>query len=248
MARLVGRITRGKISPSRACAQDEQYAVERLTTAAPRAATAVLPPLRFGDQGIQARPPCVSQVSSQRTHTSCSKLKLKRELDRARSANVVERVETAVRAAGPETVRQRLRRAAKEGAGQAVGGISEVWVVQDVEELSPESQPHILRNVKLPLERNIRLRSSESSQHVAPEITLLPGGRSRKSRLIENLATRISRPIEFKRRPRRDVTTGIEGDAAGTENGANDANGRSRSGENETVQRPAAQYSVDQLM
>src|SRR5262249_19600754 len=75
MARRVGRITRRKISPSRACAQDEQYAVERLTPAAPRAATAVLPPLRFGDQGIQARPLCVSQVSSQRTHTSCSKLK-----------------------------------------------------------------------------------------------------------------------------------------------------------------------------
>ena len=67
------------------------------------------------------------------------KHELQRQLTRTRSANLEQRVKAAVYAAGPETVRQRLRRAAKEGAGQAVGGISEVWVVQDVEELSPES-------------------------------------------------------------------------------------------------------------
>ena len=40
-------------------------------------------------------------------------MKLEGELDRARAADLVERTETAIRAAGAETARQRLRGAAK---------------------------------------------------------------------------------------------------------------------------------------
>jgi len=43
----------------------------------------------------------------------CSEMKLEGELDRARAADLVERTETAIRAAGAETARQRLRGAAK---------------------------------------------------------------------------------------------------------------------------------------
>jgi len=46
-----------------------------------------------------------------------SKLKLECQLDRSRSANLIQRIETAIRAAGPQTVRQRLRRVAEQGAG-----------------------------------------------------------------------------------------------------------------------------------
>ena len=61
-----------------------------------------------------------------------SELKLQRQLDRAWSADLVERIESAIRLAGPQAVRQRLRRAAEQGIGQ-VGWIAEVGVVQDVE-------------------------------------------------------------------------------------------------------------------
>ena len=45
--------------------------------------------------------------------SACSELKLKDQLDRARAANLVERVEPAIRAARSQTVRKRLRRAAE---------------------------------------------------------------------------------------------------------------------------------------
>src|SRR5258708_2656874 len=77
-----------------------------------------------------------------------SELKLECQLDRARSADLIERVETTISAAGAQTVRQGLRRAPEQGAGQDVGGIAEVWVVQDVEELGPETKPHLLGDVK----------------------------------------------------------------------------------------------------
>jgi hypothetical protein len=64
---------------------------------------------------------------------ACSKLKLKRQLNRARSADLIEGIETATRATSPEAVRQRLRRAAEQRVGQVVGGIAEVCVVEDVE-------------------------------------------------------------------------------------------------------------------
>src|SRR5690242_19809017 len=72
----------------------------------------------------------------------CSELKLERQLDRARSADLVERVETAILATGPEAARQGLRRAAEQRAGQVAVGISEVRVVQDVEEFSPKTKPN----------------------------------------------------------------------------------------------------------
>src|ERR1700674_4391560 len=83
---------------------------------------------------------------------ACSELKLQRQLDRARPANLVERVKPAIRATGPQAVRQRLRRAAEQGAGQAVGGGAEVRVVQDVEELGSETKPHLFGDAKLPLQ------------------------------------------------------------------------------------------------
>src|SRR5262245_18200754 len=112
---------------------------------------------------------------------ACSELKLERRLDRARSADLIDRVETAARPAGPQTVRQRLCRAAEQRAGQAVVGIAEVGVVEDVEELASETKSHLLGDVKDPLHPDIRLRRAEAAQDVASERTLLPGGRCSKS-------------------------------------------------------------------
>ena len=60
---------------------------------------------------------------------TCSKLKLEGELDRPRPANLVERVETTIRATGPQAACQCLCGVAEQGAGQVVIGIAEVeWL------------------------------------------------------------------------------------------------------------------------
>ncbi len=67
-------------------------------------------------------------------------LELEGELDGAGAADLVEGVEAAIRAAGTETARQRLRRMAKERAGQHIVGVAEVRVVEDVEKLGTETK------------------------------------------------------------------------------------------------------------
>ena len=89
---------------------------------------------------------------------ACSELKLKSELDRPRSANLVERVETTIRATGPQAAGERLRRVAEQRASQVVIGIAEVWVVKDIEELRSETERHLLGDMKLALQSKIRLR------------------------------------------------------------------------------------------
>src|SRR5262245_1392663 len=113
-----------------------------------------------------------------------SKLQLQCELDRAGSADLVERVETATRAAGAQTVRQCLGRAAKQRTGEVVVGTAEVGMVKDIEELCSETKFYLFGEAKLPLQAKIELRSSETAQNVATETTLLPSGRRGKGRLI----------------------------------------------------------------
>ena len=56
-----------------------------------------------------AAPGTYAACHGERYRLRCwSELKLERQLDRPRSADLVERVETAIRAAGPEAVRQSL--------------------------------------------------------------------------------------------------------------------------------------------
>src|SRR4029077_20238219 len=95
---------------------------------------------------------------------------------------------------------------------------AEVRVVEDVEELGPETQPQFLGDVKLPLQRKICLPGPATPQHITPEIALLPCGRRSKGRRIENLAARILRPIKHKRYPWVHVRAGTEGNAISKEN------------------------------
>src|SRR6266567_924195 len=176
---------------------------------------------------------------------ACSKLKLKCQLDRAWAANLVERVETAVCAAGSQTVRKRLRRMAEEGVRQVVIGIAEIWVVKDVEELGSKTKPHLFGKVKLPLQRKIRLRSSETPQHITPEITLLPNGRCSKRSFVQNLAARILRPVELERHSRVDVRAEKERGGRKKRNSSNKVIGVRRSSQNKTVQRPSPQCSTN---
>jgi hypothetical protein len=96
-----------------------------------------------------------------------SNLEFEGELDGAGAADLVEGVKAAVRAAGTEAARQRLRGVPEERIGQVVVGIAEVGVVEDVEELGSETQAQLLRQRKAPLKSYIRLRGSESTQDVA---------------------------------------------------------------------------------
>src|SRR5208282_198298 len=105
--------------------------------------------------------------------------------DRARSADLIERVEAAIGATRAQAVRQRLCRVSEQRTGQTGGGISEVGMVEDVEELSPETKPHFLGDAKRPLQPDIRLSSVETSQHVASEIALLTAGKRSECRLVE---------------------------------------------------------------
>ena len=146
-------------------------------------------------------------------------------MDGAGTADLVERIEAAIGAAGPQAAGQRLRRATKQGAGEGVVGIAEVLVVEDVEELGPETKPHLLSEVKLPLQRDIGLCSSETAQYIAPEIALLPGGRRTKSRLIEDFSARKLCAMELKRHSWVYVRAGIESDAPSSERSTNKVNG-----------------------
>jgi len=177
-----------------------------------------------------------------------SELEFEGELDRAGAANLVERVEAAIGAAGAEAACQRLCRVAEQRTGQHVAGIAEVRVVKDVEELGSETKFHLFGEVKLPLQPNIRLRCAETAQHVAAEITLLPSRRRGESCLIENLAARKLRSIEHKRPSRVHIRTGSEDDASSKRSCANYVYGRGRPGQNESVQRPSAHQGMDKLL
>ncbi len=147
------------------------------------------------------------------------------QLDRAGTANLIEGVEAATRAAGAQTACERLRRAAKEGAGQAVGGTSEVGVVQDVEEFGPAAKAQPLGEAKDALQADVRLCSIEAAQHVASEIALPAGGDWIEGCFIEDLASRVSRPVEFQRYSWIYIRAGIKRCARSEENAANYADG-----------------------
>jgi len=106
------------------------------------------------------------------------KLKFEGQLHGAGAADLVERVEAAIGTAGAQAVCQRLRRVAEQGAGQTVDRIPEVRVIENVEELSSEPQPHFFSQLKLALQAEIGLHGIETTRHVAAKIALLAIGLS----------------------------------------------------------------------
>ena len=102
---------------------------------------------------------------------------------------MVKGIEAAVCAAGAEAVCQGLSRAAEQGAGQDVCGRAEVWVIEEVEKLRPETKSHSLREPKLPLQCEVNLPRTKTSQHIASEIALRSRGRCGKRSAIEDFAS-----------------------------------------------------------
>jgi hypothetical protein len=69
---------------------------------------------------------------------------------------------------------------AQKCIGQVIVGRAETWIVEEVEELAPETQAHLFCRAKLPLQCKISLPGPEAPQHVASQIALLAGGRRSK--------------------------------------------------------------------
>jgi hypothetical protein len=139
----------------------------------------------YADNVYRSSPRLFSNRCSEKAAlVRCLELKLERQLDRTRAADLIERVEARPVTSG-QAAGQRLRRLAEECVGQAVVGGAEVWVVEEVEELAPESEPHIVDQVKFPLKCDIRLPRSETPQHIAPEVALLAGVRRCERSWIE---------------------------------------------------------------
>lgn len=82
--------------------------------------------LEYAPRSVSASTPC---------EAGCSELDLESKLYGSRSSDLVQRVEPAVLAAGPEVVRQCHRRLAEEGRGEIVDGSSKVGMVEEVEDV-----------------------------------------------------------------------------------------------------------------
>src|SRR5262249_25047104 len=141
-----------------------------------------------------------------------------------------------------------LRRMAKQRTIKRVNRIAEIWMVENIKELSAKLKINVLCETKLSLQCSISLPGAETTQHIASEITLLPCGRLCESCLIQNLAARKLRAKKFKRHSHVYVRTGSKLCARSKKSGANHVNRRRSSGENETVQRPIAKYVFDEFL
>src|SRR5580692_4173525 len=101
-----------------------------------------------------------------------SEQELQGQLHRARSANLIQRIETAILAAGSKRCSQHLRRLPELWRTHVVDGRTEVGVVEDVEQIRSCLKRKPLAQFELPTHRIIDLRSVESAQGVASQISL----------------------------------------------------------------------------
>jgi hypothetical protein len=73
---------------------------------------------------------------------------------------------------------------AEQWAGEHVVGRTEVWVVEDVEELGPETEAQALGQVELTLERDVSLGGTKGAEDDASKIALLPNRGVAKAALL----------------------------------------------------------------
>jgi len=93
-----------------------------------------------------------------------SELEFEGKLDRARAANLIEGVETAIRAAGAQAAREGLRRVAEQRTGQVIVRRAEVGVIEDVEELQSKAKAQLLGEMKRGVDW-VRVLSPFNGQH-----------------------------------------------------------------------------------
>ncbi len=127
-------------------------------------------------------------------------LHFRRELDRARAADLVQRIQAAVLTATSEVVVQHLRRLSELGRAQIVDRATEVRVVKKVEEIASELKVKFLSESELAAQGHIPLSGAERAQGIASQIALRSGrNRRRKSRRVNDLATCCAGRMQVER-------------------------------------------------
>src|SRR6266481_5309247 len=137
---------------------------------------------------------------------SSSKLKLERKLNRTRAPDLVQRIKAAVLAAAAEVVVQHLCGLAELGCAEVIDRVAEVRVIQNVEDIASRLQRKTFCKAKLPTQRQVPLRRTESTQGIASQIPL-PGDRYRcgECRCVDHLASRRALWVKVKRHAGNDI-------------------------------------------
>src|SRR5271157_2524601 len=112
-------------------------------------------------------------------------LQLERQLDRAGTADLIQRIQAAALAAAAQITVQGLRRNAELRRGHVVDRRAELRVVEDVEKIGAGLQRKTLAELEQPLQGEIDLRSVEAAQGVASQVALAAGGQG-KGRVIDD--------------------------------------------------------------
>src|SRR5215472_2938995 len=136
----------------------------------------------------------------------CSELELEGELDRARSANLVQRIEAAALATASEIVVEHHRSLPELRRAEVIDGASEVRVIQNVEEISSRLERESFGESELAAQCDVPLCGAESAQSIASQIALCRGRNgSSESRLVDDLAPGCARRGEIERHVGHDI-------------------------------------------
>ena len=104
---------------------------------------------------------------------------------RSRSANLIQRIESAALAAASERCSHHLPRLTELRRTKIVDRASEIGVVEHVEKIGSRLKGKPLPNFEVPPQRQIDLRSAGSTQGISPQISLHRPGRYRERRWID---------------------------------------------------------------
>lgn len=129
---------------------------------------------------------------------SGSKLKLKCQLDRARSADLIEGVEAAALAPCAQIVIQHLRGLPELRGTEVVDRATEVRVIENVEEIISRLKRNPFCKAELPAQRQVPLRCPEAAESVASQIALSRSGNA-ECRCADDLASGCVWLVEVER-------------------------------------------------
>src|SRR5215469_4948363 len=135
-----------------------------------------------------------------------SELELEGELDRARTADLVERIEAAALAAAAQRVVEHLGRPPELRRAEVVDRDAEVRVIEDVEEISSRLKRKSFGESKLATQCKVPLRCAESTQSIASKIALCRGRHRRgESRRVDDLTSGRAWRVEIERHVGHDI-------------------------------------------
>jgi hypothetical protein len=131
----------------------------------------------------------------------CLKLKFECQLDRARSADLIQRIEATALAATSEGACEHRRRLTEVigRIAEKVDWVSEVRMVEDIEKIHSCLKGKSFCKSELPPHRQIDLRSAKSPQSITPEVPLLLVRRDTEGIGIDDFSSRRGRIVNIER-------------------------------------------------